>query len=178
MYLPRIKAPALLWLIMMLPALVSAASVYETQAEFLERAFSGSQPEPDILWLTGDRKTAVSKILSHDYPALRIRYWCAGGRSAWVLDEIGKELPITVGIIIDANYIKSLRVLTYRENRGEEVVTPAFSDQFINSTLDNTGVLDKNIDGISGATLSVRALTRLATMSLFLHKQSGCQDGT
>jgi hypothetical protein len=86
-------------------------------------------------------------------------------------------LPITVGVIIAANYIKSLQVLTYRENRGEEVVTPAFSDQFIDSTLDTAGKLDKNIDGISGATLSVQALTRLATMSLFLHNESGCQDG-
>jgi hypothetical protein len=177
MYLPRIKAPALLLLIMMLPALVSAASVYETQTEFLDRAFSGSPPEPDVIWLSGDRKLSVREILGHNYPALRLRYWCAAGRSAWVVEEIGKELPITVGVIIAANYIKSLQVLTYRENRGEEVVTPAFSDQFIDSTLDTAGKLDKNIDGISGATLSVQALTRLATMSLFLHNESGCQDG-
>lgn len=177
MYLSQTKAPALLLLITLLPTLASAASVYETQTEFLERAFSGSPPEPNVIWLSGDRKSSVREILGHVYPALRLRYWCAAGRSAWVLDEIGKELPITVGIIIDDNYIKSLRVLTYRENRGEEVVTPAFSDQFIGSTLDSAGNLDKNIDGISGATLSVRALTRLATMSLFLHKQSGCQDG-
>lgn len=177
MYLPRTKAPALLLLIAMLPMVVSAASVYETQTEFLERSFSGSPPEPGIIWLSGDRKTSVRKILGHNYPALRLRYWCSAGRSAWVVEEIGKELPITVGVIIEADYIKSLRVLTYRENRGEEVVTPAFSDQFINSKLDISGALDKNIDGISGATLSVQALTRLATMSLFLHAESGCQNG-
>jgi hypothetical protein len=178
MYLSRTKAFALLLLITILPTLVSAASVYETQAAFLDRAFSGSPPEPGIIWLSGDRKSSVRQILGHDYPALRLRYWCAAGLSAWVVEEIGKELPITVGVIIHANYIKSLRVLTYRENRGEEVVSPAFSDQFINSTLDSSGELDKNIDGISGATLSVQALTRLATMSLFLHAKSGCQDGT
>ncbi len=160
------------------PALVVAASVYETRAEFLNRAVSNSPPEPGIIWLSGERKTTVGQLLGHDYPALRLRYWCHAGRSAWVLEEVGKELPITVGVIIDRDYIKSLRVLTYRENRGGEVTTPAFTDQFIGTTLATDSVLDTRIDGISGATLSVQALTRLATMALFLHADSECSDGT
>ena len=160
-----------------LPALVFSASVYETQADFLSRAFNDSPPEPAILWLSGERKTAVRQILGHDYFALRLRYWCQGERSAWVLDEIGKELPITVGIIIDKNYIKNLQVLTYRENRGGEVATPAFTDQFNDAELEMNNGLDVTIDSISGATLSVQALTRLATMALFLNTESGCKDG-
>jgi hypothetical protein len=176
MYLYRIKVAALILLGVMLPSLVSAASIYETQAEFLERAFSGTPPSPDIIWLSGDRKATVRQILTHDYPALRLRYWCKDTRSAWVLEEIGKELPITVGVIINAGYIESLRVLTYRENRGEEVTTPAFTDQFIDSKRDGNGELDKHIDGISGATLSVQALTRLAGMALLMHADSGCSS--
>jgi len=160
-----------------LPALVSAASVYETQAEFLSRAFNESPPEPTILWLSGERKSAVRQLLGHDYSALRLRYWCQAGRSAWILEEIGKELPITVGIIIDGNTIKNLRVMTYRENRGGEVATPSFTDQFINAELEENNELDVKIDGISGATLSVQSLTRLATMALFLHAESDCQNG-
>ncbi len=176
MYLYRIKVAALILLGVMLPSLVSAASIYETQAEFLERAFSAAPPNPDIIWLSGDRKATVRQILTHDYPALRLRYWCKDTRSAWVLEEIGKELPITVGVIINAGYIESLRVLTYRENRGEEVTTPAFTDQFIDSKRDGNGELDKHIDGISGATLSVQALTRLAGMALLMHADSGCSS--
>ena len=160
-----------------LPALVSAASVYETQAEFLSRAFNDSPPEPNILWLSGERKSAVRQLLGHDYSALRLRYWCQAERSAWVLEEIGKELPITVGIIIEANTIRNLRVMTYRENRGGEVATPAFTDQFINAELEANNELDVKIDGISGATLSVHSLTRLATMALFLHTESDCHNG-
>jgi len=165
-----------------LPALVLAASNYETQAEFLSRAFAQAPPEPNILWLSGERKAAVRQLLGHDYPALRVRYWCGAGRSAWILDEIGKELPITVGIIIENNYIKSLRVMTYRENRGGEVVAAAFTDQFneakLQHELQDKHALDTTIDGISGATLSVQALTRLATMALFLHAESACKDGS
>ena len=115
---------------LMLPSLATAASVYETQAEFLTRAFSDSPPEPRVIWLSAETKLAVNQLLGHDYPALRLRYWCQAGHSAWILDEVGKELPITVGVIIDNDYIESLRVLTYRENRGGEVATPAVTDQF------------------------------------------------
>jgi len=168
---------SLLVMTLSLPALVFPASVYETQPEFLARAFSGPPPEPGILWLSGERKSAVRQILGHDYAALRLRYWCQDGRSAWVLEEIGKELPITVGIITEKNYISSLRVLTYRENRGGEVVAAAFTDQFNTAALTDNNGLDVRIDGISGATLSVQALTRLAAIALFLHAESGCSDG-
>jgi len=159
---------------LLLPALAYSASVYETQAEFLDRAFGDSAPEASVMWLSGDRKKTVRQLLDHDYPALRVRYWCQEQRSAWILEEIGKELPITVGIIVESNFIRNLKVMTYRENRGGEVATPAFTDQFIDAALDNDRALDTRIDGISGATLSVRALTRLASMALFLHAESGC----
>jgi len=167
--------------LLMLAAMLSSppafpASVYETQPEFLDRAFSGSPPGPEMLWLSGDRKAAVRQLLGHDYPALRIRYWCRDARSAWVLEEIGKDLPITVGIIVDGGTIRDLRVMTYRESRGGEVATPAFTDQFIDASLDGAK-LDVPIDGISGATLSVQALTKLAAMALFLDTESGCDDG-
>ncbi len=155
-----------------------AASVYETHAEFLNRAFSGSPPGPGIIWLSGERKTMVRQLLGHDYPALRLRYWCQNNRSAWVLEEIGKDLPITVGIVVDNDYIKSLRVLTYRENRGGEVATPAFTNQFNHVSLDSSGDLDTHIDGISGATLSVQALSRLAAIALYLHTDTACEDGS
>lgn len=160
-----------------LPAPVFPASVYETQAEFLSRAFSGSPPEPAVIWLSGERKSAVRQMLGHDYAALRLRFWCDDGRSAWVLEEIGKELPITVGIIVERNTIRSLRVMTYRENRGGEVATPAFTDQFNEASNGDNNGLDVRIDGISGATLSVQALTRLAAVALYLHAESGCDDG-
>ena len=45
------------------PSLAAAASVYETQTEFVTRAFSGSPPEPKVVWLSGERKSAVQKLL-------------------------------------------------------------------------------------------------------------------
>lgn len=97
------------------PALTLAATVYETHGEFLTRAFGDTPPAPGVVWLSGERKIQVRQLLGHAYPALRLRYWCDAGRSAWVLEEIGKDLPITIGVIIDKDHIQSLRVLTYRK---------------------------------------------------------------
>lgn len=166
----------LIFAIASLPLISEAITVYETQAEFLDRAFSNSPPEPGVTWLSGERKAKVKELMGHDYPALRLRYWCKGNRSAWVLEEIGKEQPITVGIIVEAHVIRSLKVLTYRENRGGEVATSSFTDQFIQAALDTSGRLDTHIDGISGATLSVQALTRLAGVALYLHAEVGCKN--
>jgi len=173
-----LKKIYLLVVVISMPSLALAATVYETHTEFLNRAFSGTPPEPDVIWLSGERKSSVRELLGHDYAALRLRYWCQSERSAWVLDEVGKDLPITVGVVIEKNYIKSLRVLTYRENRGGEVSTPAFTDQFNGIALTSDDSLDQSIDGITGATLSVQALSRLATVALYLHADSGCKNGS
>ncbi|MCP4045098.1 MAG: FMN-binding protein [Gammaproteobacteria bacterium] len=170
----RLKIALLAVIVILTPKMLSAATVYETHADFLSRAFSGSPPEPAIVWLSGERKTSVRQLLGHDYAALRLRYWCRAQRTAWVLEEVGKDLPITVGVIVEKDHIKSLRVLTYRENRGGEVSTPAFTDQFSGVSLTSGNSLDQTIDGITGATLSVQALSRLAAVALYLHTDSGC----
>jgi len=163
---------------LLVSATATADSVFETQAEFVARAFGSSPPQARAIWLSGEVKRSVKQYLGHDYPALRLRYWCRAQRTAWVLEEIGKELPITVGVVVDHQHIESLRVMVYRENRGGEVSTPAFSNQFNGISLGADNALDREIDGITGATLSVQALTRLAQLALFLHEQTDCEHGT
>ncbi len=157
----------LLWLLALAAPAWAADTEAET-AEFLREVFSQA-PQPEVLWLTGDLRPAARSILEHDYPAARLRYWRIGTRTAWVLDEIGKEMPITVGIAVDGGAIERVRVLAYRESRGWEVRSRAFTSQFDGARLTSRQTLDRGIDGISGATLSVRALGRLARLALLLH---------
>ena len=157
---------------LLLLALASPAWGADQEAEttrFLGEVFS-PPPAPKILWLTGELQPAIRNILEHDYPAIRLRYWLTGQRTAWVLEEIGKEMPITVGIAVDNNTVERVRVLVYRESRGWEVKSPAFTAQFSGARLSAEQKLDRHIDGISGATLSVRALGRLARLALLLHR--------
>lgn len=138
-------------------------------SRFLQEVYT-QPPAADTLWLTGELRPAVRSILEHDYPSARLRYWRAGQRTAWVLEEIGKEMPITVGIAVDNDAVERVQILVYRESRGWEVKNPAFTAQFTGARLTPRQVLDRPIDGISGATLSVRALNRLTRLALLLHR--------
>ncbi len=174
---PRTGAPrrirlalgsVLLLLLAAVPAL-AAERVFLTPEAFIRQAFDGDPPPPKVLWLSGERRKIATRILGHPPPRLRVRYWLKGQRSAWILEEIGKEMPITVGIVIDGGRVAQVRVLIYRESRGHEVRHPFFVNQFEGATLDDKLRLDRRIDGISGATLSVRALKRLVRLALWLH---------
>lgn len=133
---------------------------------FLQKSFAGQSPQSRTLWLKPELKQRVEAILQHPYQGLRVKYWQIGHRSAWVLDEIGKEQPITTGIIIDEGRIVGIDVLAYRESRGGEVQQNFFTRQFQGLTLSKDDKLSKKIDGITGATLSVSALQKLARVAL------------
>ncbi len=147
-----------------------ARGTYQEPQAFLEDVFDGSVPVVSKLWIQNETKQQVRSILGHDLGVLRVSYWREGERTAWILEEIGKSLPITVGIVINANKIEKVKILIFRESRGWEVRYPFYTDQFLNVKLKDKNELDKGIDGISGATLSVRAVNRLAVLSLYFHQ--------
>ncbi len=167
----RIALAPLLVLLLAAGEAALARGVYQEPAAFVAEAFGGEAPPPRVLWVTGALRERVSRILGHPPRFLRVRYWLRGGRSAWVLEEIGKEQPITVGVVIDGGRIERIRVLIFRESRGWEVREPFFTRQFEGARLRGGDRLDRPIDGISGATLSVRALTRIARVALVLHER-------
>jgi hypothetical protein len=148
---------------------LAAKGVYQTPADFISHSFINVTPESKVLWLSKADKSIVADILQHKFNRMRIRYWQANNQTVWILDEIGKEKPITIGVHIKNNQIDQLKVLTFRESRGDEVRHKFFSQQFINATLNNDIRLSKHIDGITGATLSVRATTKVARLALWLH---------
>jgi hypothetical protein len=153
-----------------------ARGVYQEPEAFLTQSFADDVPEPELIWLTGARKAAVAELLGHDYPTLRVRYWRHAQRSAWILEEIGKEQPITVGLVVNDGLLERIKVLEFRESRGWEVRHPFFTDQFRDAGLDAKRNLDRHIDGISGATLSVRAMKKMARLALYLDAETRAQD--
>jgi len=79
-----------------------------------------------------------------------------------ILDNVlGKSLPITYltcfnmdGQLINAHIVK------YREDYGYEVGNKRWLNQFIGLDVNSDFIIGKNIDGISGATISVNSVTR------------------
>lgn len=157
-------------------AAYAVTEVYQTPNEFIAQAFDGRTPEAQALWIRPDLRSALTKVLGHN-PGLRMRYWGSGTRTVWVLDEIGKDLPITAGVVINDGAIEAIQVLVFRESRGWEIRYPFFTRQFLNARLEHRN-LTSEIDGITGATLSVRAMKRMARAALLLHEHSIASSNT
>lgn len=131
-----------------------------------------TSPEADVLWLTPALRQRAEAILGHPFAALRVRYWRQDGQTVWILDEIGKEQPITAGILVRAGRIADVKVLAYRESRGGEVQQSFFLRQFKDATLASPqDRLNRRVDGITGATLSVRAMQNMARLALLFDSQ-------
>lgn len=158
-------------------AMPARGEVYLTPEKFLSESFSGNAPPPRIVWITGALAEQAKAALGHKAGALRLPYWAKDGRSAWILDEIGKTEAITAGIVIEDQKIAQLRVLEFRESRGGEVRHPFFTDQFIGLGLQENTRLSEPIDGVSGATLSVRAVESMAKFALLLAQHVAANEG-
>ena len=90
---------------------ILAEQTYQKPIDFVKESFSFSPPKSNVLWITKSLKPSIYDILGHDLGSLRVRYWAKGGQTVWVLNEIGKEHPITVGFVVKENKIQRLKVL-------------------------------------------------------------------
>lgn len=152
-----------------------ADTTYQSPDDFAREAIpqDAAQPplKPSVLWLDKSIQDDISKILGHTYPQARLRYWRKDNTSVWILEEIGKEYPITAGFIISDDQILRAQVLIYRETRGMEIHLPAFLNQFKGNKLDKDKLTQK-VDGISGATMSVNAMVKMAQVALLLNRKA------
>jgi hypothetical protein len=143
--------------------------VYLEPNQFIKNSFE-TEPEIKTIWLKKEIKADIKELTGLDYPGLRIRYWEVGNKRAWILEAIGKVKLITTGFLTNDQSIEDMRVLIYRETHGYEVQYPFFRNQFKGLRFESQKnyKLNKKIDGISGATLSVNALTKLSKIALYL----------
>ncbi len=153
----------------------TAPGTYLAPEAFIARTFP-SPPPAGVLWYDDSLRAALAEVLGHAPHGLRVRYWRDGERTAWILDEVGKDKPITLGVVVANSRIESLDVLVFRESRGWEIRHAFFTNQFRNARLDERRRLEPGIDGITGATLSVRAATRVAAAAIVLHERVMRQD--
>jgi FMN-binding protein len=169
--MPAAARRSLALLTLALVATAVRGEVYQEPAAFVAEVF-GSTLAPKVLWLTKDVQAQAAAILGHPPTQLRQRYWSEGSKSVWILEETGKEEPITAGFVVVDGHIDHVRVLVYRESRGQEVRQSSFLKQFKEAKLASDNRLDRDIDGIVGATLSVSAMERMARLALYFDRLS------
>jgi Na+-translocating ferredoxin:NAD+ oxidoreductase RnfG subunit len=127
------------------------------------------------LELTDDQRTALGKALGRkieakSYPYLEITGPHGPLGVVFVLDVIGQTQPITFAVGIADGAIRDLEVVVYREPHGEEISDRRFRKQFVGKRAEDPIALGKDIDAISGATISSRSATFAARKALDLAK--------
>lgn len=148
---------------------LKAEDVFLSKKDFLKIAFEGPLPSRKGLRFKGEVKEVAQKIMGSHYKKIRMKYWRQGEKTAWVLERIGKVKLITAGFIIESCRISSIHVLVYRETHGWEVKYPSFRDQFVGINMVDGFKLNKRIDGIAGATLSVNSMQKMTRLALAMN---------
>ena len=112
------------------------------------------------------RKDLVEKSAGMRYMFPHVYIWRISESDSLIglaiLDNVkGKSLPITFITFFDhtGNIIGS-HIVKYREDYGWEVGNRRWLDQFLGLHHGSVYAVGKNIDGISGATISVNSVTR------------------
>lgn len=104
-------------------------------------------------------KMREASSVSHPFDSSRI--WKTSSGEWFVVDEVvGKHEMITYAVGINADgTVKQIEILEYRESYGYEVADSKWRDQFKGKSAESTIKLNKDIQNISGATLSSKHLT-------------------
>jgi hypothetical protein len=76
------------------------------------------------------------------------------------MQVVSRSGPFTILVVVAPDLcILRAKVLEYRGERGSEVRSPKFTDQFTGKCADDPVELDKDIHAITGATISSHAMT-------------------
>jgi H+/Na+-translocating ferredoxin:NAD+ oxidoreductase subunit G len=87
----------------------------------------------------------------------------------FILEVVGQSLPITFAVGVKADgTLQDLQVMVYREPHGDEVRERRFRAQFSGKTLQDPLVVGKDIDAITGATISSGSAAYAARKGLAL----------
>ncbi len=137
--------------------------VYLTKKQALEIAFPGAEKiDKEIKWLTEEQKDRIKKFTYQTTRENRFTYYIGkkNGKPMgyMVIDHIiGKSFPITFMVVLNVDgTVRDVEIMVYREPRGWEVKYPSFMSQFFGMSSDSDF---RSINTITGATLSVRAIT-------------------
>ena len=141
--------------------------MFLTKKQALKLAFPGvTKVKKKKVWLTDPQTAAIQKLLGDQvkYDERRATHYFGLDEAGKLMgamvigNEIGRSYPITFMVVINLDgTVKDVEIMVYREPHGWEVRFESFLSQFFGR---NGGDPFDNINNITGATLSVRSMTK------------------
>ena len=148
--------------------LLCGNSSAEMSTEAFVESSLGRLPAEKRILLQGDVQEAVRSAYDGRYPAFSIPYREQDGKRVWVLKAQGKHGYVKAGFVIQDGRLLNPWVLSSKEQGGRGIETSPFLKQFEGVGLKGPSQMDRRIDGLSGATLSVNAMKKMARTALVL----------
>ena len=143
-------------------------NVFEVQAKTylsIEQAQKVIYPDqvlvPQQVGLSKDQVKSIKKAAGVRVRNKSLHVWKTQGNDWFIVDQvIGKHENIDVAVAISyLGRVTGIEILTYRESYGHQVRHPKWLAQFFGKSYQHHFELDKNIQNISGATLSCSHIT-------------------
>ena len=141
--------------------------MFLNKKQALRLAFPGIKKfKKKKVWLSDTQTAAIQKILGDliEYKERRVTHYFGideTGKPVGAMtigNEIGRNYPITFMVVINTDgTVKDVEVMVYREPHGWEVRFESFMSQFFGRGADDPF---GDINNITGATLSVRSMTK------------------
>ena len=92
-------------------------------------------------------------------------------KACTVVPQQGKEGPITMGVCFDPNgVVTGATVLSSEEERGKKIAEESFLKQFKGKKVSDAFQLGQDVDGVSGATWSSKAVAEVMRKTSFAFK--------
>ncbi len=137
------------------------ATVYMSVEQAQSAMFPGASFEPEFRTLTPQQISQIEKASDTRVLDKQVRVWKASTGGWFIADQVvGKHDFIPIAVALDAQgAVKGVEILEYREAYGSEVRNGQWRAQFVGKGHDATLKLTRDIQNISGATLSSKHVT-------------------
>jgi Na+-translocating ferredoxin:NAD+ oxidoreductase RnfG subunit len=150
--------------ILLSPQLAAADHTYLREADAAHAMFPTSTAATRATLELDDAEVAVldksldRHVVGKTYPYLDVVAADKHLGVIFLLDVIGQAEPITFAVAITSGgVVQDVRVMIYREPHGAEIEDKRFHKQFVGKALRDPITLGKDVDAISGATISSRS---------------------
>jgi hypothetical protein len=142
-------------------AVPAHATVFLTIEQTQVLAFPGANFTKDFRALTPDQVSAIEHASGTNVRSRELKAWHTSDGGWFIVDEVvGKHDFIPIALALDANgTVKLVEILEYREAYGGEVRNPKWLAQFAGKQNGASLHLTRDIQNISGATLSSKHIT-------------------
>jgi hypothetical protein len=142
-------------------AVVARAETYLTEDQAASILFPGVKLTPRWVDLTADQIKKIQKGSGERVLTPRVRVLSGPNREALIIDQVvGKHEFITYAVAVSSGgAVRGVEIMDYKEAFGYEVRRPGWLKQFIGKTSQDPVRIDKDIQNISGATLSSAHVT-------------------